>query len=327
MPRVLITPVYLQGVESRHSEILRRAGFELCFPNTGADLHQADLLIAQLAGVDAVLASLEPYTANVLEAVPLRVISRCGVGCDAIDVAAATRCNVLVANTPGANKEAVAEHTLALMLAVAHGFPRRDREIRAGRWNRDALPRLAGETVGLVGLGAIGREVALRCRTLGMTVVAADPAADKVWAAENGVALLGLESLLEQVDVVSLHLPCTRETAGLFDAAAFARMKPGAILINTARGGLVDEAALVDALRSGKLAGAGLDVFQQEPIPPDHPLLTLDNALLCPHMAGLDLVSREAMAALAAENIAELYLGRWPEGRVVNAELAGSWRW
>lgn len=327
MPRVLITPVYLQGVEGCHSEILRKAGFELCFPAAGADLRQADLLIRQLAGIDAVLASVEPYTASILEATSLRVISRCGVGFDAIDVAAATRCKVLVANTPGANREGVAEHTLALMLAVAHGFPRRDREIRAGRWIRQAMPRLAGRTVGLVGLGAIGREVALRCRALGMTVVATDPAADKVWAAQNGVALLGLESLLQQADVVSLHLPSTRETAGLFDAAVFARMKPGAIFINTARGGLVDETALVDALRNGRLAGAGLDVFQQEPVPPNHPLLTLDNALLCPHMGGLDMVSREAMATLAAENIAELYLGRWPAGRVVNAELAGSWKW
>lgn len=327
MPRVLITPVYLQGVEGRHCEILREAGLDVCFPAPGVDLRDTGLLIGQLEGIDAVLASIEPYTAEVLEASSLRVISRCGVGYDSIDVASATRLGVLVANTPGANKEGVAEHAVALMLAVAHGFPRRDREIRRGLWNRQAMPRLAGQTVGLVGLGAIGRETALRCRALGMTVIAADPAADESWAAENKVSLLDLDALLEQADVVSLHLPCNRATAGLFDAKAFARMKPGAIFVNTARGGLVDETALVDALQNGKLAGAGLDVFQQEPLPPDHPLLAIDNALLCPHMGGLDLTSRVAMANLAAQNIAELYLGRRPEGRLVNAELAGGWTW
>jgi phosphoglycerate dehydrogenase-like enzyme len=323
----MITPAYLQGVEGRHSDFLRDAGFEISFPAQGADLRNPEALTRQLAGVDAVLASIEPYTAQVLEASRLRVISRCGVGYDAIDVAAATRVDVLVANTPGANKEGVAEHTIALMLAVAHGFPRRDRELRAGRWNREAMPRLAGQTVGLVGLGAIGKEVALRCQALGMNVIAMDPAADEAWATEHSIRLLDLEALLEQADVVSLHLPCTGQTAGLFDAAAFARMKSGAIFINTARGALVDEAALVDALRSGKLSGAGLDVFQQEPLPDNHPLLGLDNALLCPHMAGLDFESRDAMATLAAQNITELYQGRWPEGRVVNAGLARSWKW
>ncbi len=327
MPRVLITPTYLRGVAGPFREILHEAGLEPCFPPDGADLKDPKTLIASLAGIDAVLASIEPYTAAVLAASSLRVIARCGVGYDSIHLAAATHNNVLVTNTPGANKEGVAEHAIALMLAVSHGFPRRDREIRAGRWNRQAMPRLAGRTVGLVGLGAIGKEVALQCRALGTAVIATDPTADESWAVGHGVELVELVALLDQADVVSLHLPCTDEAAGMFDADAFAQMKPGAIFINTARGGLVDEAALVDALQSGKLAGAGLDVFQQEPLPDDHPLLKLDNALLCPHMAGLDLESRDAMATLAAESIAELYQGGWPEGRVVNAELAGRWKW
>ncbi|MHB8901131.1 MAG: phosphoglycerate dehydrogenase [Thermoguttaceae bacterium] len=327
MPRVLITPVYLQGVEGRHTEILHDAGLEVCFPDQHADLRRTEVLIGQLQGMEAVLASVERYTAEVLDAVSLRVISRCGVGYDAIDLAGATRCRVVVANTPGANKEGVAEHALAMMLAVAHGFPRRDRDVRAGRWIRWALPRLAGATVGLVGLGAIGRQMAARCRALGMVVIASDPSAEEDWARQNGVALVSFDTLLRQADVVSLHLPCTAESAGMIDAAALAQMKPGAIFINTARGRLVDEPALIDALRSGRLAGAGLDVFEQEPLPPDHPLLSLDNVLLSPHMGGLDLESMERMAVQAAENIAQLYRDSWPEGNVVNAELAGRWTW
>ena len=327
MPRVLITPTYLQGVEGRYVEILREAGFELRFPLAGADLGDGRVLSQQLHGIDAVLASIEPYPEAILAASSLRVIARCGVGYDSIDIAAATRSGVLVTNTPGANKEGVAEHTIALMLAVAHGFPRRDLEIRAGKWIRESLPRLAGRKVGIVGLGAIGREVAIRCQALGMSTIAMDPHACTSWASENRVTLVNLEELLAQADVVSLHLPCTAETAGWFDEAAFSRMKRGAIFINTARGGLVDETALIDALGTGQLSGAGLDVFQQEPLPDNHPLLERDNVLLCPHMGGLDLESREAMASLAADSIAKLYQGEWPEGRVVNGELAPSWKW
>lgn len=327
MPRVLITPGYLQGLDGPYREILCNSGFELCFPAAGANLQNPDVLSQELAGIDAVLASIEPYTDAVFAGSSLRVIARCGVGYDSVDVEAATRHGVLVTNTPGANKEGVAEHTIALMLAVAHGFPRRDREIRAGKWIRDSLPRLAGRTVGIVGLGAIGREVAVRCQALGMKVIAMDPHVHSSQAVEHGATLVDLEELLKQADVVSLHLPCTAETAGWFDAAVFSRMKPGSIFINTARGGLVDESALVDALRTGPLAGAGLDVFRQEPLPVDHPLLGLDNVLLCPHMGGLDLESREAMATLAAESIAALYQGRRPERRVVNAELAPLWKW
>lgn len=327
MPRVLITPPYLQGLEGPYREILRGSGLDICYPTAGVNLRNPEELNRQLAGIDAVLASIEPYTAPVLAVTSLRVIARCGVGYDSVDVEAATHHGILVTNTPGANKEGVAEHTIAMMLAVAHGFPLRDREIRAGHWIRDSLPRLAGRTVGIVGFGAIGREVTRRCQALDMDVLVADPNITAALATEHGVTLVDMGTLLSEADVISLHMPCTAETTGWFDASAFAQMKPGAIFMNTARGGLVDEDALVDALRSGQLSGAGLDVFRQEPLPSDHPLLELDNVLLCPHMGGLDLESREAMATVAAESIAALYEGRWPEGRVVNTDLRRSWKW
>lgn len=327
MPRVLITPVYLQTAVGRHLEILEGAGFDVRFPRPDANLADPEVLLKELAGVDATLASIEPYTRSVLERSTLRVIARNGVGYDAIDVAAATRRGILVTNTPGANKEAVAEHALALMLAVAHGFPKRDRDIRAGGWFRNPLRRLAGRTLGLVGLGAIGREVALRALNLGMRALASDPNPPREFLQQHAVELVPFDELLRRADVVSLHLPCNAQTSGMIDAGVFARMKAGAILINTARGALVDEDALVAALRSGRLAGAGLDVFRQEPLPKNHPLLEIDTALLCPHMAGLDEQSLEAMATLAAESIVESHRGRPPERRVVNAELIGSWRW
>ncbi|MGI6419895.1 MAG: phosphoglycerate dehydrogenase [Thermoguttaceae bacterium] len=327
MPRVLIAPVYLQTPQGRHVDILKGAGFDVRFPSPGANLSDPQVLLEELSGVDATLASIEPYPRTVLERSTLRVIARNGVGYDAIDVAAATARGILVTNTPGANKEAVAEHAIALMLAVAHGFPKRDRLVRSGRWERKPMRRLAGQTLGLVGLGAIGREVALRALALGVRVVASDPAPPEEFLRQYAVELVSFEELLGRADMVSLHLPCNAQTNGFFDAGVFAKMKAGAVFINTARGALVDEDALVAALRSGRLAGAGLDVFQQEPLPANHPLLEIDTALLCPHMAGLDEQSLEAMARLAAESIVESYRGRPPGERVVNREIAGSWKW
>jgi len=327
MPRVLITPVYLQNSEGPHTKTLADAGFEVCYPTAGADVRDPEVLKRELADIDAVLASMEPYSADVLQASRLRVIARSGVGYDAVDVEAATREGVLVTITPGANKEGVAEHALAMMLALAHGFPQRDRDVRRGGWNRTPMPRLAGRVLGLVGLGAIGREVALRAAALGMTVLASDPVADPDFATAHSIEMLELEALLGRSDVVSLHLPCTAATSNLFDATLLAKMKCGALLINTARGGLIDEAALVEALQSGQLGGAALDVFQDEPPSGDHPLLSLDNVLLCPHMGGLDQQSLAAMAALAAESIVDLFRGNWPDGRVVNATARGDWVW
>ncbi len=327
MPRVLITPDYLREAEGPFRRILKEAGFELVFPPTDVSLKQPDNLIRQLDGIEAVLASVEPYSREVLTAARLRVIARSGVGYDSIDLEAAADRDVLVTNTPGANKEGVAEHTLALLLAVAHGFPARDLNIRAGRWVRGPLPRAAGRMLGVVGLGAIGKEVARRGAALGMYVIAHDPAADTRFAQAHDVRLRTFDQLLAEADFVSLHLPCTPQTTHLIDAAALARMKPGAMLINTARGGLVDEAALVGALADGRLAAAALDVFQREPLPADHPLTRLDNVLLCPHMGGLDRESLQTMARLAAASIVALHRGGWPEGRVVDARRRGTWRW
>jgi phosphoglycerate dehydrogenase-like enzyme len=176
-------------------------------------------------------------------------------------------------------------------------------------------------------LGRIGKAVVPRALGLGLKVIAYDPFPDREFAARREIELCELDDLLARADIVSLHLPGTAETTNLIDAAALARMKRGSILINTARGNLVDEDALVEALRSGHLAAAGLDVFKREPLPPDSPLLTFDNVLVSPHMGGLDVESLDAMGRLAAECVVDLHRGRWPEACVVNPAVRPGWKW
>ncbi len=327
MPRVLVTPTVLVGQPGPYRDILESAGLDVVFPAAGAQLFEPAMLPKHLRDIDAVLASMEPFNADVLADCRLRVIARMGVGYDAIDVQAATRRGVAVTITPGTNEDSVAEHTMALLLGVMRGFPGRDQEVRNGRWRRGPLPRLAGKTIGLVGLGRIGKAVAWRARGLGLKVIACDPIPDHQYAHANSVRLVSFDELLAEADIVSLHLPCSPETVDLINADTLARMKRGAVLINTARGGLVDEAALFEALSDGRLFGTGLDVFKTEPLPVDSPLLTLGNLLLAPHMAGLDHESEVAMSSLAAQCIADLYQGRWPDGCVVNPVVRESWRW
>jgi phosphoglycerate dehydrogenase-like enzyme len=199
--------------------------------------------------------------------------------------------------------------------------------VKAGGWTRTLLMPVRGKTLGLVGFGRIGRAVASRAAAFGMTVVAYDPLSDPDADARLGVTRLGLDELLAASDFVSLHLPLTRATQGLFDRAAFARMRPGSILINTARGGLVVEADLYESLVSGHLAGAGLDVFNSEPPEPGNRLLTLPNVVASPHLGGIDTKAMADMAELASSCIVALKEGRWPSGCVVNDELAPGWTW
>jgi D-3-phosphoglycerate dehydrogenase/(S)-sulfolactate dehydrogenase len=283
-------------------------------------------LIGMLEGIDAVLASVEPYTPAVLAATHLRVIARHGVGYDAINVPAATERRIAVAVSPG-NHESVAEQMVALLFAVFRGVVWRDRSVRAGAWDRAILPRLSGRTLGLVGMGRIGRAVVPRAVGLGLKVIAHDPAADAKFAAAHGVRLVTFNDLLAEADIVSLHVPVLPTTNQLMNAGTLARMKKGAVLINTSRGGLVDEQALLTALQSGHLFGAGLDVFQREPSPADNPLFRLDNVVVSPHMAGLDHESNAEMARRAAQSVVDLYEGRWPEGCIVNDEIRPGWKW
>jgi D-3-phosphoglycerate dehydrogenase len=327
MPKVLIATAMLAGMEGPFLDLLRGAGLEVVYPKVRRQLTEEELL-DELQGASATLAGSEPYTRRVIEACPqLAVIARNGVGYDAVDVAAATERGVAVAVTPGANHESVAEHALALMLTLARSIVPQHAAIRGGGWRRDVGVPLRGRTLGLVGLGRIGREVALRASAFRMRVLACDPAVDAEFVRRNSVQLVPFDELLTQSDFVSLHLPMTAECRHLIDARALGLMKPTAFLINTARGGLVCEEALVRALRERKIAGAGLDVFADEPPPAGHPLFALDNVICTAHTAGVDAQALADSALLAAQAVVDLSRGDWSRATVVNPQCRAKFCW
>ncbi len=302
---------------------------EVVYPPRGLRLDTPQRLVEHLQGVEGLMASGERLTDEIFAQVPLRAVARVGVGYDFIDINAAARHGVAVTITPGTNQVSVAEHMLAMLLSVMRGFPGRNMTVRDGTWQRTGrTPRVAGKTLGLVGLGRIGKAIVPRAKALGLAVLAYDPAPDRQFAAAEGIELVSLDELLGRSHIVSLHLPRTSQTEGIINREALAKMPRGAVLINTARGGLVDEEALADALESGHLWGAGLDVFAAEPPPESLRLLKFDNVLLSPHMAGLDDASIEAMERMAAECLVSLYrTGTAAAGCLVPPTGSPPWRW
>jgi len=326
---VLITPEALLHQPGRYVDILKQAGLDIRYPNDqllARGLSSEQETIDELRGMNAVVAGGERLTARVIDTLPeLRVISRVGVGYDRVDVPAATTHGIPVTITPSANHEAVAEQALALLFAVQKAVVVNDRATRAGQWPREPRQPVRGNTLGIVGLGRIGRSMAVRSLAMGMPVIAMEMYPDEAFVRAHGIELVDLDTLLGRADVVSLHCPLTEETRGLFNVEMFAKMKPGSVLINTARGGLVVEADLLAALESGHLRGAGLDVFEQEPPSANNPLFRLDSVVVSPHIAGADVRSLLDMAIEAAENVVTLFRGDWPTGAVVNDELRASW--
>jgi D-3-phosphoglycerate dehydrogenase / 2-oxoglutarate reductase len=327
MPKVLIAPMTLAGLEGGFAQILRAAGFELIYPTRASQMTEEELLPA-LAGIDASVAGSEPYTRRVLDANPrLKVIARVGVGYDAVDTASATEHGVAVTTTPGANHDAVAEHTFALILALVKGVVAQHNALRAGGWPRTTNLPLRGRTLGIAGLGRIGKAVALRGECFGMKLLAYEPVPDPAFVQQHRITLVSFEELLAEADFVSLHMPLTPHSRHIINKQSLSRMKPTAFLINTARGGMVCEADLVDALRTKRLAGAALDVFEEEPPGPNNPLLALDNVVLTPHAAGGDVQSRDDMAAMAARSIVALSKGEWPAEQIVNPGVRSRFQW
>ena len=326
MPRVKSLSSSSRG--GPHFEILRANGFEVEMAPPSVDLFQEDNVISVLQGCDASVAGSEPYSRRVIESLPdLRVIARSGVGFDAVDVAACDDAAIVVATTPGVNHHAVAEHTVALLMGVARGFPELDHNVRKGRWQRRLRPRVMGATLGIVGLGRIGRAVATRAIGLGMNVIAFEPYPNLEFVDQWTIELLELDDLLARADYVSLHLPASAETRHIVNADSLAKMKEGSVLINTARGPLVDEAALYEALKAGPLRAAALDVFEVEPLPLTSPLLELDNVLTSGHVAGLDTQSYEDGFKMVAETIIDLHHGGWPTGCIQNLKGVTGWKW
>ena len=325
MPKVLISAMTLAGVDAEYAHVLRAAGFELVYPARPIQLIESEMP-EMLEGIYATLAGSEPYTRKILNTAPqLRVIARMGVGYDAVDLAAATDHGVAVTFTPGTNHDAVAELAFALILGLSKDLITQHMGTRALKWPRRTNLALRGRTLGIAGLGRIGKAVALRGEAFKMKLMAYEPFPDQEFVKQHEITLVPLERLLAESDYLSLHSPFTPETKHLINKNTLALMKPTAFLINTARGGLVCETDLIEALQNKKLAGAGLDVFEKEP-PLASPLFHMDNVLVTPHAAGVDFQSRDDMATSAATSIVKLYKGEWPTETIVNKDVQAKFK-
>jgi D-3-phosphoglycerate dehydrogenase len=328
--RVLRLNASLYPVDAYEAELYRQVGLA----PIGVEADTPADLLQHVADCDALFVVSTSLPAAVIDQMArCRVISRLGAGTDKIAIETAKQRGILVTNVPDFCVEEQADHTLAMLLALARQMPRMMRGMAAGNfaWAR-ALSRrnyrLRGRTLGLVGFGNSARQVAIRARSFGLRVIATrrrqglpDPQAEAL-----GVILTDLDTVLRQSDYVSLHLPLTPETRHLIDAAAIAKLKPGAIFINTSRGALVDEAALLEALRDGRVAGAGLDTFEQIDVfapdgtPPAHPLLEMENVILTPHVAAGSVQAMQDVSRGGVENVAAVLSGYWPPtANVVNS--------
>lgn len=303
--------------------LLRDAGCELVTtPYSGGRFDYelgGDALVALLDGADAYIAGSALVSRDVFERTPrLKAVSRRGVGYERIDLAAARDRGVLVTIANGVNQHAVADHVFALLLAVARRISDANASVTAGRWESFVGPELRGKTLGIVGLGRVGKGVARRARGFDMRVIAADPVHDDEFARTNAVAYVSLHELLEAADVVSVNASLNDTSRGLLGPGEFERMKRSAIVVNTARGGIVDEAALAAALRDGKLLGAGVDVFEREP-PAGSPLIGLPNVVLTPHTGAYTNEAMTATNLLAAKIVVDYMHGRLPHADCIVA--------
>lgn len=285
-----------------------------------------EVLLKEVADCDALVPLLtDRVDDELLDRAPrLKVVANYAVGYDNIDVPACTARGVLVTNTPGVLTETTADLAFALILAAARRLVEADKFLRAGKWKTWGPTLLLGQdvygaTLGLVGLGRIGAAVARRARGFNMKVLYYSRHRQEALEKELGVEYVSFDELLRRSDFISIHVPLTAETRHLFNAEAFAKMKPTAVLVNTARGPIVDEAALYAALKTGRIAAAGLDVMDPEPPSPDNPLLTLDNVILLPHIGSASIATRTRMATMAAENAAAALRGELPPN-LVNPE-------
>jgi phosphoglycerate dehydrogenase-like enzyme len=319
--RILITARAVQPAGQQAQTLLRSAGCELIFPPKFGPI-KAPELIRALDGMDAVLASLDEYSAPVLSspnAASLKIIARWGVGYDSVDIAAATGNGIVVTYTPGILDDAVADYTFALLLSLARRVHEANAAMDRGEWKHFWGDDVGGKTLGIVGLGRIGKAVARRGNGFNMRVLAHTPHPTSDY---NAAEFVSLEELLKESDFVSLHAALTPANRGLIGEAQLRQMKRTAYLINTARGALVDEEALVRALGEGWIAGAAVDVFATEPLPAESALRFVPNLLLSPHQSSYARGTGERVSLMAAQGIVDLMNGRKPQN-VLNPEVFG----
>lgn len=297
---------YLKELEQRDCEVI-------LYPSTKNMTE--DEILTWAAGCCAHICGGVQYSARVMDGLPdLKMIARIGVGYETVDIPAASERKILVTTTPGAGAETVSEHAITMIAALSRRIFENDRMVRSGGWTTITGHSIYRRTLGIIGFGLIGRQLARWAKGFDMKILAYDPIPDETYAKENGVTYVSLETLLKESDYVSLHLPLMPSTRGLIGEKELSLMKPEAFLVNAARGGIVDEAALYRALKENRIAGAALDVFEQEPIPADHPLLTLDNVIFSPHMAGSTFEGLDAIVGMAVQNVCSMLDGKRPAG-------------
>jgi D-3-phosphoglycerate dehydrogenase len=301
--KILVTPTSMNPSHpSPALERLEAFADEIVYNPHARPLEEGEV-IRLAAGCDGYIAGLDRITGRAIRACGgLRVISRYGAGTDRVDLDAARERGVVVRNTPGANAQAVADLTFGLILSVARRIPLLDSKTKAGEWARSTGTEIYGKTMGILGLGAVGKAVAQRARGFSMRVLAYDPYLDAEYAEARGIGGVALEELARQADVICLHLPLMDSTRHIVDAALMETMRPGAIIVNTARGGLIDEAAAYRLLVSGRLGGLGLDAYESEP-PGESPLFALDSVVATPHAASHTREAAQNMANMAVDNL------------------------
>jgi len=320
--RIVITECDHDSFAAEH-EVTDPAGAELVLTQS----RSAAELVAGAAGADGILVQYAQITAEVMDALPrLRAIGRYGVGVDSVDIDAATARGIAVCNVPDYGTESVSDHAIGLALAAARGIPRLDRGLRAGSFDLAAVRPLyqtRGRVFGVIGMGRIGTATARKAAGLGYEVIGYDIAADPRGTTYHGFTAVGLDELLERSQVVSLHTPLTEVTRGMIGTDQLARMRSDAILVNTSRGGVVDGAALVEALRTGSICGAAIDVHESEPLPVGHPLTTFDSVVLTPHLAWYTEESYDELKRRTVAGVLEVCAGRVPRN-IVNPEVLGA---
>jgi D-3-phosphoglycerate dehydrogenase len=317
--KILVTARSFRKTPGRHKELLEQSGHQVVESTLDRPLKEAEM-VELISDVDGAILGLDEVTARVIAAGKrLKVISRYGVGVDNVDLEAATAAGVAVTNTPGANSIAVAELTIGLMLALARRIPQHNASAKAGSWSMVTGIELAGKTLGIVGLGQVSREVIRRASVFDMKIVAQTGYPDKELADQYGVEYLPLERLLKESDFISLHCAFSPERADLIGEKELRAMKPTSYLVNTARGELVDEEALLSALRESWIAGAAMDVFKEEPATAS-PLIKLDNFIATPHIGATTYESVLRMGVLAVENALQVLRGEH-RPYVVNPEV------
>lgn len=302
--------------------VIEAAGFRLVDAQAKTEAE----LIDACASADALINQYSQITPAVIDGLQrCQIISRYGIGLNTIDIPSATEAGIAVANVPDGSLDDVSDHAIAMLLALSRGIGAYDRAIRAGRWDYTSagpLYRLRGRTLGLIGLGQIPRRVAAKAQAFGLQVIAYDPYAPAEVAAELNVELVEIDELYERADAISVHVPLIESTRGMVNDRAFSLMKPTTLLINTSRGPVVDEAALIRALEDGRIMGAGLDVFEQEPLPEESPLRRSERVLLSPHAAWYSEDSEIEIRTKAARNVVQALRGEPVTYQVNTTELA-----